>query len=288
MKYLIYNFLFLSANFLLLSQSEWYIHGTYDAIDWETLEFTGPQASAKEKIYYNYPESRTGKILLRKESAYRSKGLYFYTVKFPNISTKHYIELNPSKKMVTMRDESGKYYKDFFIRGLNTESNELKDHPQQSLIREVQSFIRGSKRYISNVNCNKTLEHGGSLDDGDEIQFSIYEKDMKFIFGDVNGDNILDAIMNAPITQCDGGNGCCLCMEYIVAISQKSGKHFIKSFDFPNNGYQSIYAPLRIEKNGSIFTKELYKTDDLNECRCCTNGERYRNYRFIGQVLIQD
>jgi hypothetical protein len=26
----------------------------------------------------------------------------------------------------------------------------------------------------------------------------------------------------------------------------------------------------------------------MSECRCCTSGERYRNYRFIGQVLIQD
>ncbi len=287
MKYLIYTFLFLSANFLLLSQSEWYIHGTYDAIDWETLEFTGPHASAKEKIYYNYPESRTGKILLRKESAYRSKGLYFYTVKFPNISTKHYIELNPSKKMVTMRDESGKYYKDFFIRGLNTESNELKDHPQQSLIREVQSFIRGSKRYISNVNCNKTLEHGGSLDDGDEIQFSIYEKDMKFIFGDLNGDNKLDAIMNANITQCDGGNGCCLCVEYVVALSQSTGKYNIAYFEFPETSVVTVQAPLRIEKNGSIFTKEFYKIND-DECRCCTSGERYKNYRFNGMVLSKE
>lgn len=287
MKYLIHTFLFLSTNFLLLAQSELYIHGTYDAIDWETLEFTGPHASAKEKIYYNYPESRTGKILLRKESAYRSKGLYFYTVKFPNISTKHYIELNPSKKMVTMRDESGKYYKDFFIRGLNTESNQLKDHPQQSLIRQVQSFIRESKRYIPNVNCNKTLEHGGSLDDGDEIQFSIYEKDMKFIFGDLNGDNKLDAIMNANITQCDGGNGCCLCVEYVVALSQSNGIYNIAYFEFPETSVVTVRAPLRIEKNRSIFTKEFYKIND-EECRCCTSGERYKNYRFNGMVLSKE
>ena len=100
MKFLIYTLLCIGLHSIVMAQSEFYIHGTYDDIDWETLEFIGPHASAIEKIYYNYPESRTGKILLRKESSYRSKGLFYYTVKFPNISTIHYIVLNPSKKMV--------------------------------------------------------------------------------------------------------------------------------------------------------------------------------------------
>jgi len=287
MKFLIYTLLCIGLHSIVMAQSEFYIHGTYDDIDWETLEFIGPHASAIEKIYYNYPESRTGKILLRKESSYRSKGLFYYTVKFPNISTIHYIVLNPSKKMVSMRDESGKYYKEFYIRGLDIETNELQEHPQQSLIRQVQSFIRVSKRYISNTECNKTLEHGGSLDEGDEIQFSIYEKNMKFIFGDLNGDNILDAIMNANITQCDGGNGCCLCVEYVVALSQSNGKHTIAYFEFPERSVVTVQTPLRIEKNGSIFTKEFYKIND-DECRCCTSGERYKNYRFTGLVLSKE
>jgi|GEM_PF-1066675 len=284
MKSLIYTVLFVSMQCLLLGQQEVYIHGTYDDIDWETLEFIGPHASVSEKIYYNYPESRTGKILLRKESSYRSKGLFYYTVRFPNISTIHYIVLNPSKKMVTMRDESGKYYKEFGIRGLHLETNELKEHPQQSLIRQVQSFIRGSDKYITNRECDKQLDYGGSLDAEGALQFSIYEKDMKFIFGDLNGDNILDAIMNANITQCDGGNGCCLCVEYVVALSQSSGKHTIMYFEFPKTNVVTVQVPLRIEKNGSIFTKELYKIND-DECRCCTSGERYKNYRFNGKLL---
>jgi hypothetical protein len=284
MKSLIYTVLFVSMQCLLLGQQEVYIHGTYDDIDWETLEFIGPHASVSEKIYYNYPESRTGKILLRKESSYRSKGLFYYTVRFPNISTIHYIVLNPSKKMVTMRDESGKYYKEFGIRGLHLETNELKEHPQQSLIRQVQSFIRGSDKYITNRECDKQLDYGGSLDAEGALQFSIYDKDMKFIFGDLNGDNILDAIMNANITQCDGGNGCCLCVEYVVALSQSSGKHTIMYFEFPETNVVTVQVPLRIEKNGSIFTKELYKIND-DECRCCTSGERYKNYRFNGKLL---
>jgi len=266
----------------ITAQSDVYIHGTYDDVDWETLEFVGPRAAAMEKIYYNYPESRQGRITLRKQSAYRSRGIYYYTVTFPNISTVYTITLNPAEQTCIMRDEKGTYYKEFFKPRSGLDDDEINKHPQQVLIQKVKRFIQDNPKYCSNAECDELMNRGN------DIKFSIYEKGMKFIFGDVNGDNILDAIMNAPITQCDGGNGCCLCMEYIVAISQKSGKHFIKSFDFPNNGYQSIYAPLRIEKNGSIFTKELYKTDDLNECRCCTNGERYRNYRFIGQVLIQD
>jgi hypothetical protein len=260
------------------------MHGTYQDVDWESLEFIGPHATVSEKIYYNYPESRTGKILLRKESSYRSKGLFYYTVRFPNISTIHYIVLNPSKKMVTMRDESGKYYKEFGIRGLHLETNELKEHPQQSLIRQVQSFIRGSDKYITNRECDKQLDYGGSLDAEGALQFSIYDKEMKFIFGDLNGDNVLDAIMKANITQCDGGNGCCLCVEYVVALSQSSGKHTIMYFEFPETNVVTVQVPLRIEKNGSIFTKELYKIND-DECRCCTSGERYKNYRFNGKLL---
>jgi len=266
------------------AQSDIYMHGTYQDVDWESLEFIGPHATVSEKIYYNYPESRTGKILLRKESSYRSKGLFYYTVRFPNISTIHYIVLNPSKKMVTMRDESGKYYKEFGIRGLHLETNELKEHPQQSLIRQVQSFIRGSDKYITNRECDKQLDYGGSLDAEGALQFSIYDKEMKFIFGDLNGDNVLDAIMKANITQCDGGNGCCLCVEYVVALSQSSGKHTIMYFEFPETNVVTVQVPLRIEKNGSIFTKELYKIND-DECRCCTSGERYKNYRFNGKLL---
>ena len=272
----------------LYAQSDTYMHGTYDDVDWETLEFVGPRAAAIEKIYYNYPESRQGRITLRKQSAYRSKGIYYYTVTFPNISTQYFITLDPSLGKCTMRDERGSYYKEFQKSSVEKENNEIDQHPQQAIIQKVKTFIEFNGKYISATECDRILQYSSNGNSSDETRFSIYEKDMKFIFGDVNADGILDGIMNAPIIQCDGSNACCMCMEYIVALSQKSGKHLIKSFEFPNNANQSKFVPLRIEKNGSIFTKELYKTYDSGECRCCTSGERYGNYRFIGQVLIVD
>lgn len=247
-KIYIILFCFLFAG-KIQAQSDVYMHGTYDDVDWETLEFVGPRAAAMEKIYYNYPESRQGRITLRKQSAYRSKGIYYYTVMFPNIATIYTITLNPAENTCIMRDEKGTYYKEFFRPRSGLEPDEINKHPQQILIQKVKRFIGDNAKYCSNAECDELMNRGN------EIKFSIYEKDMKFIFGDVNGDNILDAIMNAPITQCDGGNGCCLCVEYIAAISQRSGKHLIKTFEFPNNGYESIYAPLRIEKRKHIYKR---------------------------------
>lgn len=269
------------------AQSDIYIHGTYQDVDWETLEFVGPHASVSEKIYYNYPESRTGKIKLRKESAYKSRGIYYYTVRFPNVSTVYHITLNPDEQICVMRDTEGKYYKEFYKKAYGEQNNEVDVHPQQSLIRQVKRYILQSSEYVSNAECNKTLEQGGYDTEQEEMTFSLYDENMKFVFGDLNGDNQLDAIMRANITQCDGGNSCCLCVDYIVALSQYNGKHIITSFDFPNYGSGSTYVPLRIEKNGSVYTKEFFKIND-DECRCCTSGERYDNYRFSGTRIYKE
>lgn len=73
----------------------------------------------------------------------------------------------------------------------------------------------------------------------------------------LNGDNVLDAIMNANITQWDGGNVCCLCVEYVMALSQSNGKNTIAYFEYPEISVVTVQTPFRIEGKGSIFTKEF-------------------------------
>ncbi|MGA1413845.1 MAG: hypothetical protein ACO323_02190 [Candidatus Kapaibacteriota bacterium] len=271
----------------IFAQTDFYMHGTYEDVDWETLEFVGPRAAAMEKIYYNYHDARQGKITLRKQSAYRSKGVYYYTVTFPNISSVYYITLDPTDGKCTMRDDRGTYYKEFFSSGKREQKTVPDYQANQTLIQKVKMFINDNGKYCPNDECDRLLQYGSGTTAG-MIKYSIYEKDMKFTFGDINGDGQLDAIMNAPIKQCNGNTECCFCMEYIVALSQKSGKHFIQILEFPNKEHTTVYAPLRIEKDGRIFTKESYKVNDASECPCCANGERYNTYRFLGNRLYKD
>ena len=271
----------------LYAQSDIYIHGTYDDIDWETLEFVGPRAASMERIYYHYPEAKHGKITLRKQSAYRSKGVFYYTVTFPNMSAIYYITLDPSEQKCTMRDDRGTYYKEFFHSSYRGQKHIEVYEPNQSLIQKVNMFIKDNGKYCPNAECDRLLQYGGTMPAG-MIKYSIYEKDMKFIFGDINADGMADAIMYAPIKQCNGNTECCMCREYIIALSQKSGKHLIKILEFPNQQQQTVYAPVRIEKDGRIVTKESFKVNDASECPCCANGERYNTYRFLGQTLILD
>ena len=44
-----------------------YLHGSYTDSDWEQLEFIVPTGSEKADIYYNYAQSKKGKIKLEKK-----------------------------------------------------------------------------------------------------------------------------------------------------------------------------------------------------------------------------
>jgi len=244
-----------------------YLHGSYTDSDWEQIELMKPQGADKIDIYYNYAESKKGKLKLEVKEKLEIGGSTLIKVEFPVIKKIYYLKFSQDFAYIKMTDEKGSYEKDFsYVSGEIKSSENTK--PSTNYVTRINkafdSYLKVNPDYCSEADCDKAHQ---DLMNGREMSCSIgvEEGSISYIYGDINQDGEMDALVNFGLIQCDGGNALCGEGGQALVLSGLSTYKVIEP-NFEDGDIPVRHDLLKINSDGTILCEDWYWTEDDPRC----------------------
>lgn len=258
-----------------------YLHGSYTDSDWEQLEFIVPPGAEKADIYYDYAGSKKGKIKLEKKERLEIGGNIIIKVEFPVILKIYYITVSQDYKTLKMTDEKGTYEKDFYRIKSSSETANISTDYQSQIKVAFNNYVKTNPDYCSEADCDKAHQ---DLMNGKEMRCSIGIENgsITYVYGDINQDGQMDALVNFGLIQCDGGNALCGSGGEALVLSGLSSYKVIEP-KFEDGDNEIRHNLEKINTDGTIISNDQYWAED--DPRCIPSLSKKAKYKLSYNTL---